>query len=196
MTRRTLLSTAAKPVKLAVLGLILCMTSPGHAIDYDRNTVHPMTILTLSRSGGWGVATDYSVSQRSQMRSMLARQCRTCQRLRCQVHQHFRGLEHGCALRRRNDHNRRGSPGRCGARSGQARKRTQSGLSAQHAAVRARGDDRPSWKGHCAARSGPQPAPIGPGVDRVRLEAWALGRSSILGGRLLAHSGHADHRTR
>ena len=39
------------------------MTSPGHAIDYDRNTVHPMTILTLSRVGGWGVATDYSVSR-------------------------------------------------------------------------------------------------------------------------------------
>ena len=63
MTRRTLLSTAATPIKLAGLGLILWMTSPGHAIDDDRNTVHPMTILTLSRSGAWGTATDYMVSQ-------------------------------------------------------------------------------------------------------------------------------------
>ena len=63
MTRRTLLSTAAKPVKLAVLGLILCMTSPGHAIDVDRHTVHPTTVLTLSRVGGWGASTDYSVSR-------------------------------------------------------------------------------------------------------------------------------------
>ena len=58
MTRRTLLSTAAA-VNLAGLGLILCMTSPGHAIDDDRNTAHPRTVLTLSRTGAWGAGTDY-----------------------------------------------------------------------------------------------------------------------------------------
>ena len=62
MTRRTLLSTAASPIKLAGLGLILCMTSPVHAIDDDRNTVHPMTILTLSRTGAWGAGTHDMVS--------------------------------------------------------------------------------------------------------------------------------------
>src|ERR1044072_985711 len=62
MARCILLSTTTTPVNLAVLGLILCMTSPGHAINDDRNTVHPMTILTLSRVGGWGVATDHNVS--------------------------------------------------------------------------------------------------------------------------------------
>jgi hypothetical protein len=61
MTRRFLLSTAAA-VNLAGLGLIFCMTSPGHAIDDDRNTVHPRTVLTLSRTGAWGAGTDYATN--------------------------------------------------------------------------------------------------------------------------------------
>ena len=77
MTRRTLLSTAAPPIKLAGLGLILCMTSPGHAIDDDRNTVHPMTILTLSRTGAWGAGTHDMIISRSLPRSAIARPCQT-----------------------------------------------------------------------------------------------------------------------
>lgn len=61
MTRRTLLSTAAA-VNPAGICLILCMTSPGHAIDDDRNPARARTVLTLSRTGAWGAGTDYATN--------------------------------------------------------------------------------------------------------------------------------------